>query len=107
MHRLKFTTLNYFLTTEEDENYLEAEVHGERKISLVVPAKYKATTKDKRFANILREKLEEKKKICSNDTVHSEFKKFPNKKSKKNKHCHRKCYSFFSINIGFSNRFSP
>ena len=54
--------LNYFLTTREDENYVEAGALGKRKkeIGLVVPAKYEATTKDKRFANILREKLEEK-----------------------------------------------
>ena len=60
--------LNYLLTTGEYANYLEA-VLGKRKreFSLVVPAKYKAKTKDRRFANILREKLEEKKKIHNID----------------------------------------
>ena len=57
---------------------------GERKreISLAVPAKYKATTKDKRFANILRENLEEKKKILNIDIVEGEFKKFPDEQNK-------------------------
>ena len=66
--------LNYFLTTGEDENYFEAEVLRKRKreIGLVVPAKYKATAKDKRFANILREKLEEKKRILNIDILDSE-----------------------------------
>ena len=54
-----------------------------REIGLIVPAKYKATTKDKRFANILREELEEKKKILNIDRVDGEFKKFPDKKNKK------------------------
>ena len=76
--------LNYFITTGEDENYLGA-VLGKRKreIGLVVPAKYKAAAKDKRFANILQEKLEEKKKILNIDIVDGECKKFPDKKNKK------------------------
>ena len=49
--------------TGDDENYLEAEVlriKAKRDIGMVIPAKYKATTKDKRFASIMRENLEEK-----------------------------------------------
>ena len=100
--------LNHFLTTGEDENYLEAEVLGKRKreIGLILPAKYKATTKDIRFAKILREKLEEKKKILNIDIVEDvEFKKFPDKKTKKNKICQRKSFFFSKVFSSLPSRY--
>ena len=58
--------LFYFLTTDsEKRKKLRAEVIGKRKreIGLVVPAKYTAMTNDRKFAEVLLQKLEEKKKI--------------------------------------------
>ena len=39
--------------------------------------------KQKRFTNILRVKLEEKRKILKIDIVDGDFKKFPDKRNKK------------------------
>ena len=52
----------YFLEASPD-NKLSATVTAKRKreVGLVVPAKYVALTKDRRFANVLYEKLKEKK----------------------------------------------
>ena len=52
----------YFLETSA-YNTLSAVVTGKRKseVGLVVPAKYIALTKDRRYANVLFEKLKEKK----------------------------------------------
>lgn len=73
--------LNNFLNTGENNNSLQAEVTGKRKreIGLVVPAKYKATTDNKKFAEVLKKKLEEKRKIIKIDieTADTEIKKFP------------------------------
>lgn len=71
--------LNYFLTTGEQRNNLMAEVTGKRKreIGLVVPVKYTAFTDDKLFAQVLLEKLEEKKKIIGIDITESKLKKLP------------------------------
>ena len=58
--------LFYFLTTDsEKRKKLRAEVIGKRKreIGLVVPTKYTAMTNDRKFAEVLLQKLEEKKKI--------------------------------------------
>ena len=59
--------LKYFLEASP-ENNLIAVVMGKRKreVGLVVPAKYVALTKNKTFANILLEKLTEKKRKHSN-----------------------------------------
>ena len=59
--------LKYFLEASP-ENNLIAVVSGKRKreVGLVVPAKYVALTKNKTFANILLEKLTEKKRKHSN-----------------------------------------
>lgn len=56
--------LNHFLTTGDKRKSIKVEVTGKRKreIGLVVPVKYTAMTEDKRFAQILLEKLEEKTK---------------------------------------------
>ena len=50
---------------------------GKREIGLVVPAKYTAMTNDKKFAEILLEKLEEKKKIVDINIFDSLLKKLP------------------------------
>ena len=56
-----------------------AEVTGKRKreIGLVVPVKYTAITDDKLLAQVLFEKLEEKKKIIGIDITESKLKKLP------------------------------
>ena len=52
-----------------------AEVTGKREIKLVVPVKYTAITDDKLFAQVLLEKLEEKKKIIGIEIIESKLKK--------------------------------
>ena len=56
--------LTNFLMKAAPENKLDAIVVGKRKreVGLIVPAKYVALTKNKTFANILFNKLQEKKK---------------------------------------------
>lgn len=68
--------LYHFLNTGENGNKLTAAVVGKRKreIGLIVPAKFTATTKHKKFAEILLKNLEEKKElleihICKADIV--------------------------------------
>ena len=55
--------LTYFLEASP-ENKLNAIVigKGKREVGLVAPAKYAALTKNKTFANVLAEKLQEKKR---------------------------------------------
>lgn len=71
--------LNNFLSTGGKRNKLVAEVVGKRKreIGLVVPAKYTATTNDRRFAEILKNKLEEKKEFIDITVIENALKKFP------------------------------
>ena len=56
-----------------------AEITGKRKreIGLVVPVKYTAITNNKLFAEVLLEKLEEKKKIMGIDITECKPKKLP------------------------------
>ena len=72
--------LSYFLSTDsEKRKTLKAEVIGRRKreIGLAVPAKYTAMTNDKKFAEVLLQQLEEKKKIIAITITERVFKKFP------------------------------
>ena len=71
--------LNNFLTTFGEANTLTAEVIGKikREIGLVYPAKYCATTRSQRFAEILATKLQEKKEFILLQIVRNELKKFP------------------------------
>ena len=71
--------LNNFLSTGGKRNNLIAEVIGKRKreIGLVVPAKYIATTNDRRFAEILKVKLEEKKEFIGINVFENDLKTFP------------------------------
>ena len=71
--------LNNFLSTDGNTNNLTAEVIGKRKreIGFVVPAKYRATTNDKKFAEILERELLEKKEFIEIEIVENELKRFP------------------------------
>ena len=71
---IEVSCLITYLLQASPENKLFAVVTGKRKreVGLVVPAKYVAFSKSKTFANVLKEKLEEKKKRYSNfefDTI--------------------------------------
>ena len=76
---IELSRLLYHFLNTETENKLIAVVSGKRKreIGLVVPAKFTAMTTRKKFAEILMEKLEQKKDIIDIEILENNIVKLP------------------------------
>ena len=76
---IELSQLLYHFLTTETENKLIAVVSGKRKweIGLVVPAKFTAMTRRKKFAEILMDKLEQKKDIIDIEILENNIVKLP------------------------------